>query len=78
MTNRFHVDSRVLGKTPEQMAARTEQIINNLVSQLNAANIPITIGPSSAVPEGLRVGQAVVDWRTGTSVIKVWNGTNLV
>lgn len=66
------------GKTGDETAARAMQELIRLTGQLNNSNVPITIGPNDTFPSGLRVGQPVIDWSSGTSQYKVWNGKNLV
>lgn len=76
-TDRF-VLNLAPGKTPEETASRTMQELIRLTGQLNSAGVPIVIGPNDSLPEGIRVNQPVIDWSTGTSVLKVWDGENLV
>lgn len=66
------------GKTVEETAQRALQELISLTQQLNAANIPVSVGPNDKLPEGMRVGQVVIDWSSGTSVLKVFNGSSLV
>jgi len=66
------------GKTPEETASRCMQELIRLVQQLNAANLAVSVGPGQSLPEGMKPGQPVIDWRSGTSVLKVWNGNALV
>jgi hypothetical protein len=54
------------------------QELIRLVQQLNAANLAVSVGPGQSLPEGMKPGQPVIDWRSGTSVLKVWNGNALV
>lgn len=76
-SNRFNV-SLQLGKTPEESAEILFQQVISLTGQLNAASLPITVGPNENAPTGLNVGQPVIDWSSGTSQLKVWNGESLV
>lgn len=66
------------GKTAEETANRAMQELIRLVEQLNGANIPITIGPTQELPTDINIGQAVIDWRSGVSVTRVWNGSTLI
>jgi hypothetical protein len=66
------------GKTGEETAARCFEEVISLVQQLNAASIPISVGPGQSLPEGMRPGQIVNDWRSGATVVKTWNGNALV
>lgn len=66
------------GKTPEETANRAMQELIRLVQQLNQANIPIVVGPTQSLPEGLNPGQPVIDWRNGVTETKVWNGESLI
>lgn len=66
------------GKDVEETAKRTIAESIRLVDQLNAARIPIVVGPNESLPEGMSVGQPVFDWRSGSLTISVWNGKNLV
>lgn len=76
-SNRFFVSLQE-GKTPEESAQITMQQVILLTQQINAASIPITVGPNEDAPTGLNVGQPVIDWSSGTSQLKVWNGESLV
>jgi hypothetical protein len=42
--------------------------------------VPVLFGQvqEKQLPEGLNVGQPVIDWSTGVTNIKVWNGSALV
>lgn len=75
--NRFIVDIQP-GATAEETAQRCVEQLQRLVTFINQAKIPIVIGPDDVFPDGMLPGQPVIDWRTGTSQTKVWNGTNLV
>lgn len=66
------------GKTAEETAGRCVQELIRLVQQINAAKLPVSVGPGEKLPEGMSVGQVVVDWSSGVSVVKTWNGLNLV
>lgn len=76
-TDRFIVQLQE-GKTPEETANRTMQEVIRLVEQLNAANLPVVVGPNENLPEGMQPGQVVIDWSNGTSQTKVFDGNNLV
>jgi len=75
--DRFFVNLQA-GKTAEETCARLTEQLLNLTQQLNQTGIPLVVGPFDSVPRGLKVNQIVVDWSSGTSVIKVWNGNELV
>jgi len=75
--NRFVLNLQP-GKTAEETASRCLQELIRLVGQLNAANLPVSVGPGQSLPEGMQVGQVVVDWSSGVSQIKVWDGFSLV
>lgn len=66
------------GTDAEETARRTMQESIRLVDQLNQALVPIVVGPLDNLPEGMLPGQPVIDWRSGTSELKVWNGKQLV
>jgi len=66
------------GKTGDETASRCLQELIRLAQQLNAANLPVSVGPGQALPEGMNIGQVVVDWRSGVSITKTWDGLNLV
>lgn len=66
------------GKTAEETAGRAMQELIRLTEQLNAARIPIVVGPNENLPEGMVVGQPVIDWRTGTGALQIWDGKSLV
>lgn len=66
------------GSSPEETSDRLMQEVIRLTAQLNAANIPVTVGPGQSLPEGMQTGQPVIDWSSGTSQTKVWNGLELV
>ena len=76
-TNRIIADIQT-GKTTEDTVANLVSQLIRILDQINQAQLPITIGPNDELPEGLNVGQPVIDWRTGTAAIKVWNGTALI
>lgn len=76
--NRFFVAQQIDAKSPEENFARVQQNLRQLTESLNAAKPPIVIGPNDQPPEGLTVGQPVIDWRSGASVTKVWNGRELI
>lgn len=75
--NRFVLNLQA-GKSAEETASRCLQELIRLTSQLNAANIPVSVGPGQSLPEGMQVGQVVVDWSSGVSQVKTWDGLNLV
>lgn len=77
MNNQFVLNLQA-GKDTDETANRTMQELIRLTQQLNAANVPIVVGPDDNFPTGIGVGQPVLDWSSGTSVLKVWNGTELV
>lgn len=66
------------GATPEETASRAMQEVIRLTSQLNSANLPVVVGPNDNLPEGMIAGQPVIDWSSGTSQVKVWDGEKLV
>lgn len=66
------------GKTPEETASRCMQELVRLTQQLNAANLTVSVGPNDAFPEGMKPGQPVIDWSSGATVLKTWNGESLV
>lgn len=66
------------GKNPQETANRAMQELIRLTEMLNAAKLPITVGPNENLPEGMPVGQPVIDWRSGSSFMRVWNGSSLV
>lgn len=76
-TDRFYVNLQ-MGSTPEETSERLVQEVIRLTGQLNQAGLPVTVGPGQDIPEGMQVGQSVIDWSSGTSQVKVWNGLNLV
>lgn len=75
--DRFVVDLQA-GKTPEQSIARIIEQMIKLTQQLNQAGIPVVVGPIDSLPVGPKVGQTVIDWSSGTSVVKTWNGNAFV
>lgn len=66
------------GTSAEETAGRSMQELIRLTQQLNQAQVPIVVGPLDGLPEGMLPGQPIIDWRSGTSVLKVWNGKELV
>jgi hypothetical protein len=66
------------GKTPEESIARLVEAVVSLTQQLNQANIPIVVGPIDSLPVNPNVGQTVIDWSTGISTIKTWNGNSFI
>lgn len=77
LVNRFSIDLQS-GKNAEETAARCVQALIRLVDQLNAVNVAVVVGPGDNIPDGMQVGQPVIDWSSGTSILKVWNGAALV
>lgn len=75
--NRFVLNLQP-GANVEETAGRCVQELIRLVEQLNQAKIPISVGPQDVLPEGMVPGQPVIDWRSGTSSLKVWNGNQLI
>lgn len=75
--DRFYVQLQE-GKDADETASRTMQELIRLTNQLNAAKVPISVGPNDSFPEGLQAGQPVLDWSSGISILKVWNGQQLV
>lgn len=59
-------------------ASRIKGVLTDLLQQINAAKIPIVVGPGDKYPEGMLIGQPVLDWSTGISVLKVFNGKQLI
>lgn len=76
--NRFFVGQQIDAKTPEENFARVQQNLRQITESLNGSKFPISLGPDDQPPEGLMVGQPVIDWRSGASVLKVWNGKELI
>lgn len=66
------------GLTPEETARRTMQEVISLAQQLNQMSLPIVVGPDQSLPEGMLPGQPVIDWRSGASSLKIWNGSALI
>lgn len=66
------------GKNAEETANRVMQELIRLTEQLNGAGIPITLGPNQELPTDINIGQSVIDWRSGASVLRVWNGSTLI
>jgi hypothetical protein len=64
--------------SPEETASRCMQEVIRLTSQLNAAKVPVSVGPNENLPEGMLPGQPVIDWSTGVSQLKVWDGKQLI
>lgn len=77
MNNQFFVNLQT-GATAEDTANRTMQEVIKLVTQLNNAGLPIVIGPNDPYPESVNQGQTVIDYSSGTSVVKTWNGSSYV
>lgn len=78
MSNQRFTVNLTPGRTAEETANRAVTELLHLVEQINAARIPIVVGPGDALPEGMLPGQPVIDWRTGVSIQKVWDGAGLV
>lgn len=76
-SNRFSLNLQE-GKTPDETAQRCMQELIRLVGQLNAAQLPIVRGPQEDLPEGMNVGQPVIDWSSGTPTLQVFDGNQLV
>lgn len=66
------------GVTAEDTATRTMQELVGLVRQINQAKMPIVVGPNETLPEGMLPGQPVIDWRSGVTLVKTWNGLALI
>lgn len=77
-TNRFYARAKLAGATDEQKLSRMEWIIRDLMDQLNRVKVPIVVLPGNALPSGMQYGQPVIDVRTGTPILQIWNGTTLV
>lgn len=77
LANRFSVELQT-GSNPEQSISRLIEQVIKLTQQLNQANVPIVIGPFDNIPIGLKIGQPVIDWSSGTTQLKVWNGDALI
>lgn len=75
--NRFIVDIQE-GATPEQTNQILMQQVIRLVGQLNDANIPIVRGPNQELPEGINTGQPIIDYSSGVTVLKTFDGSSLV
>lgn len=71
--NQFYVDLQS-GKTPEETCSRLVTQVVLLVQQLNQAGLPIVVGPNDPLPESVNVGQTVINWSSGNSVVGTWNG----
>lgn len=78
MNNRFVVPTQIDAPSSEANFSRIDQNFRQIIDQLNATKIPIVIGPVDKFPEGMLPGQPVIDWRSGVSQIKIWNGNQLV
>lgn len=66
------------GSDDKQTIQNLIQQLVYLVDQLNQANIPIVIGPGQERPIGLLTGQPIIDWSTGTTQLKTWDGQQLI
>lgn len=75
--NRYIIDAQKAA-TPEESGSRALEELISLTEQLNQSFLPVVVGPQDSIPEGMLVGQPVIDWSSGTTTIKVWNGTTLV
>lgn len=76
-TNRFYVDLQT-GKNVEETTTRLMQQVISLTNQLNTAKVPIAVGPLDSLPENPSVGQTIIDYSSGNSVVKSWNGNAFV
>lgn len=74
--NRFYVQLQE-GSTPDVTASRVMQELIRLTAQLNAAQLPIVVGPEQDLPEGMIAGQPVINWTTGTPSLQVFDGNEL-
>lgn len=77
MANRFVIDLQS-GTTPEETNQILMQQLIRLTEQINAAKIPIIVGPNDKYPEGIEIGQTIIDYSSGTTVLKTFDGTQLV
>lgn len=75
-SNRFYVQLQE-GATPEETASRTMQELIRLVSQLNDAMPPISVGPNQDLPEGMQAGQPIINWASGSPVLQVFDGNTI-
>lgn len=75
--SRFVVDIQS-GKDSDETASRIMEQLIRLTQQLNQANIPIVVGPLDSLPVNPKTGQTVIDWSSGASVIKTWNGNSFI
>lgn len=56
-----------------------QQAFNELLDQLNAARIPIPVGPEDPEPIGMNSGQPVIRWDgINPSTVEVYNGESLI
>lgn len=74
---RFIIEAQE-GKDADETSRRNMQELIRLVQQLNQAKVPIVVGPTENMPEGMLPGQPVIDWRSGVSFFRVWNGNALI
>lgn len=77
MANRFVIDLQS-GTTPEETNQILMQQLIRLTEQINAAKLPIVVGPNDKYPEGIETGQTIIDYSSGTTVLKTFDGTQLV
>lgn len=75
-SNRFYVQLQE-GATAEETATRTMQELIRLVSQLNDAMPPISIGPNQDLPEGMQAGQPIINWGSGSPILQVFDGNTI-
>lgn len=66
------------GSTPEQTAQRCFQELIRLTTQLNQAQLPISIGPNQNLPEGMLPGQPIINWSQGIPFLQVYDGNQLI
>lgn len=78
VSNRFLLSYKSTNVNPGEQIRALEINLQDLTNQLNRAKIPITVGPNEPIPTGLIVGQPVIDWSSGTSILKVWDGNSLI
>lgn len=74
--NRFNVQLQE-GASAEETASRCMQELIRLTAQLNAAQIPIVVGPQQDLPEGMNSGQPVIVWGNGAPTLQVFDGNQL-
>ncbi len=74
---RFPIDIQE-GKTTEETVSRLMQQLIRLAAHINGANIPFVRGPNQELPEGIQAGQPIIDYSSGATVLKTWDGNQLV